>query len=105
VRIGAPALEVWMSDVVRTATEVDRWNCWLVKLATSEAVGKMWTLRELSESSRAAFLNPCETAARYIIFFYKTRARSQQIIGLQAIFMTGHKQRHSLSRMLKDLDV
>jgi hypothetical protein len=25
------------------------------------------------------------------LFFYKTRARSQQIIGLQAIFMTGHK--------------
>jgi hypothetical protein len=38
-------------------------------------------------------------------FFYKTRARFQQIIGLQAIFMTGHKQRYSLSRMLKDLDV
>jgi hypothetical protein len=38
-------------------------------------------------------------------FFYKTRARSQQIVGLQAIFMTGHKQRYSLSRMLKDLDV
>jgi hypothetical protein len=37
--------------------------------------------------------------------FYKTRARSQQIIGLQAIFMTGHKQRYSLTRMLKDLDV
>jgi hypothetical protein len=34
-------------------------------------------------------------------FFYKTRARSQQIIGLQAIFMTGHKQRYSFSRMLK----
>jgi hypothetical protein len=39
------------------------------------------------------------------LFFYKTRARSQQIIGLQAIFMIGHKQRDSLSRMLKDLDV
>jgi hypothetical protein len=38
-------------------------------------------------------------------FFYKTRARSQQIIGLQAIFMTDHKQRYSLSRMLKDFDV
>jgi hypothetical protein len=38
-------------------------------------------------------------------FFYKTRARSQQIIGLHTIFMTGHKQRYSLSRMLKDLDV
>jgi hypothetical protein len=38
-------------------------------------------------------------------FFYETRARSQQIIGLQAIFMTGHKQRYSLSRMLKDFDV
>jgi hypothetical protein len=38
-------------------------------------------------------------------FFYKTRARSQQIISSQAIFMTGHKQRYSLSRMLKDLDV
>jgi hypothetical protein len=34
-------------------------------------------------------------------FFYKTRARSQEIIGLQAIFMTGHKQRYCLSRMLK----
>jgi hypothetical protein len=34
-------------------------------------------------------------------FFCKTRARSQQIIGLQAIFMTGHKQRYSLSQMLK----
>jgi hypothetical protein len=40
--IGTPALEVWMSNiVVRTATEVDRWSCWPVKLATSEAVGKM----------------------------------------------------------------
>jgi hypothetical protein len=38
-------------------------------------------------------------------FFYKTRARSQQIVGLQTIFMTGHKQRYSLSRMLKDFDV
>jgi hypothetical protein len=38
-------------------------------------------------------------------FFYKTTARFQQIIGLQAIFMTGHKQRYSLSRLLKDLDV
>jgi hypothetical protein len=38
-------------------------------------------------------------------FFYKTRARPQQIIGLQAIIMTGHKQRYSLSRMLKDFDV
>jgi Fe-S cluster biosynthesis and repair protein YggX len=38
-------------------------------------------------------------------FFYKTRARSQKIVGLQAIFMTGHKQRYSLSRMLKDFDV
>jgi len=27
------------------------------------------------------------------------------VIGLQAIFMTGHEQRYSLSRMLKDLDV
>jgi hypothetical protein len=27
------------------------------------------------------------------------------VIGLQAIFMTGHKQRYSLSRMLKDFDV
>ena len=27
------------------------------------------------------------------------------VIGLQAIFMTGHKQRYSLSRMLKDVDV
>jgi hypothetical protein len=26
------------------------------------------------------------------LFFYKTRARSQEIIGLQAIFMTGHKR-------------
>jgi hypothetical protein len=39
------------------------------------------------------------------LFFYKTRARSEQIVGLQAIFMTGHKQRYSPSRMLKDLDV
>jgi hypothetical protein len=38
-------------------------------------------------------------------FFYKTRDRSQQIIVLQVIFMTGHKQQYSLSRMLKDLDV
>jgi hypothetical protein len=37
--------------------------------------------------------------------FYKTRVRSQQIIGLQAIFMTGHKRRYSLYRMLKDFDV
>jgi hypothetical protein len=29
-------------------------------------------------------------------FFYKARARFQQIIGLQAIFMTGHKQRYSI---------
>jgi len=27
------------------------------------------------------------------------------VIGLQVIFMSGHKQRYSLSRMLKDLDV
>jgi len=27
------------------------------------------------------------------------------VTGLQAIFMTGHKQRYSLSRMLKDFDV
>jgi len=27
------------------------------------------------------------------------------VIGLQVIFMTGHKQRYSLSRMLKNLDV
>jgi len=27
------------------------------------------------------------------------------VIGLQAIFMTSHKQQYSLSRMLKDLDV
>jgi hypothetical protein len=27
------------------------------------------------------------------------------VIGLQAIFMTGHKQRYSLSRMLKEFDV
>jgi hypothetical protein len=27
------------------------------------------------------------------------------LIGLQAIFMTGHKQRYSLSRMLKDFEV
>jgi hypothetical protein len=27
------------------------------------------------------------------------------VIGLQEIFMTGHKQRYSLSRMLKDFDV
>jgi len=27
------------------------------------------------------------------------------VIDLQAIFMTGHKQRYSLSRMLKDFDV
>jgi len=27
------------------------------------------------------------------------------LIGLQAIFMTGHKQRYSLFRMLKDFDV
>jgi len=27
------------------------------------------------------------------------------VIGLQVIFMTGHKQRYSLSRMLKDFDV
>jgi len=27
------------------------------------------------------------------------------VIVLQAIFMTGHKQRYSLSRMLKDFDV
>jgi len=27
------------------------------------------------------------------------------VIGLQAIFMTGHKQRYSLSSMLKDFDV
>jgi hypothetical protein len=26
-------------------------------------------------------------------------------IGLQAIFVTGHKQQYSLSRMLKDFDV
>jgi hypothetical protein len=38
-------------------------------------------------------------------FFYKMRALSQQIIGLQAIFMTCHKQRYSPSQMLKDLDV
>jgi hypothetical protein len=37
--------------------------------------------------------------------FYKTRAQSQQIIGLQAIFMTDHKHRYSLSRMLKYFDV
>jgi hypothetical protein len=37
--------------------------------------------------------------------FYKTRARSQKIVGLQAIFMTGHKQRYSISRILKDFDV
>jgi len=42
VRIGTPGLEVWMSNtVVRTATEVDRWRYWPVKLATSDAVGKM----------------------------------------------------------------
>jgi uncharacterized protein (DUF4213/DUF364 family) len=35
----------------------------------------------------------------YVFFFYKSRARSQQIVGLQAIFMTGHKQRYSLSRV------
>jgi hypothetical protein len=34
----------------------------------------------------------------------KKRARSQQIIGLQSIFMTGHKQRYCVSRMLKYLD-
>jgi hypothetical protein len=38
-------------------------------------------------------------------FLYKTRARSQQIVGLQEIFMTGQKQRYFLSRMLKDFDV
>jgi predicted RNA-binding protein with PUA-like domain len=38
-------------------------------------------------------------------FFYKSKARSQQIVGLQAIFMTGHKQRYYFSRMLKDFDV
>jgi hypothetical protein len=38
-------------------------------------------------------------------FFYKTRARSQKIVWLQAIFMTDHKLRYSLSRMLKDFDV
>jgi hypothetical protein len=27
------------------------------------------------------------------------------VIGLQAIFMTSHKQRYSLSRMFKDFDV
>jgi hypothetical protein len=27
------------------------------------------------------------------------------VIGLQAFFMTGHKERYSLSRMLKDFDV
>jgi hypothetical protein len=27
------------------------------------------------------------------------------VIGLQAIFMAGYKQRHSLSRMLRDFDV
>jgi len=27
------------------------------------------------------------------------------VIDLQAIFMTGHKQRYSLSRLLKDFDV
>jgi len=27
------------------------------------------------------------------------------VIGLQAIFMTGYKQRYSLSGMVKDLDV
>jgi len=27
------------------------------------------------------------------------------VIGLQAIFMTDHKQHYSLSRMLKDFDV
>jgi hypothetical protein len=27
------------------------------------------------------------------------------VIGLQAVFMTGIKQRHSLSRLLKDFDV
>jgi len=27
------------------------------------------------------------------------------VMGLQAIFMTGHKQRYTLSRMLKDFDV
>jgi hypothetical protein len=27
------------------------------------------------------------------------------VMGLQAIFMTGHKQQYSLSRMLKDFNV
>jgi hypothetical protein len=62
---------------------------------------KRWEKEYLLEQCFSTFVRPQPGK----FFFYKTRARSQQIIGLQAIFMTGHKQQYSLSRMLKDLDV
>jgi hypothetical protein len=67
-----------------------------VGLRSSVAIATCYAL----DQCFSAFVRP-----RPVFFFNKTRARSQQIIGLQPIFMTGHKQRYSLSRMLKYFDV